>query len=208
MKRHLVAILSVCSGVLFFASCNRETSAIRYALEQQLEQYPQSHLQEVYKSFYQEYFGSEHLISDTSAVQRYLRYELSVLAEDSSSCPYFETVGSRGTCVRVSLRCVADGLLTEQQLCQAFIESAQPQGAIGGTWEQRWQQVIDVLEKTEHKPVDWEAEKKLLVECSRQNAAVHHSDDYRMAYNPHYRIVKSELFERDLKPFICRQRRR
>ena len=41
-----------------------------------LSNYPQSTLQDVYKSCFQDYFGPAHIISNREAARRYIEYEL------------------------------------------------------------------------------------------------------------------------------------
>ena len=52
----------------FFVSSAQEIDKmqLRQAIEHQLAVYPQSTLQDVYKAFYQEHFGPEHMITDTA----------------------------------------------------------------------------------------------------------------------------------------------
>lgn len=57
---------------MLFATCKPDAHSvgIRAAIERQLAAYPESTLQDVYKSFYQEHFGPEHMIADTTSARR------------------------------------------------------------------------------------------------------------------------------------------
>ena len=171
MIKNLLLILALaCSFSLFGQSI--DTLAVRSAIERQLVTYPESTLQDIYKSFYQEHFGPGHIISDTASARRYLMRELSEMGKTQS--PYFEPTGSQGDYVRVYLSAIADSLITAERLLDAFIRSAN----------------------------FFETDLPLLTEAARNNQAVHHSSRYNEAYHPHYRIVERGIFEIELKPSL------
>ena len=87
----------------------------RQAIERQLKTYPESTLQDVYKSFYQDHFGPGHMIADTASARQYLMYELSQMTEKPAI--YYEPTGRKGRFVRVYLSAVADNLITARCLC-------------------------------------------------------------------------------------------
>ena len=180
-------------------ACTRQND-ISEAIHRQVAHYPQTTMQDVYKSFYQDRFGAEHMISDTAAVQEYLMYELTVAAADTVSNPYYESVGAQGRYVRVYLRCVNEGLLTAEQLLDAFIRSAQPTAQPQQSWADEWTHIEQAARET-GVPCS-EEENRLLRQAAQNNHAVHHSDTYRNAYHPHYRIVEKTTFENELKHFI------
>lgn len=174
--------------------------ALRMAVERQLSDYPESMLQDVYKAFYQEHFGAEHMISDTAAVRNYLSYELDH-CDDQATQLYYEPIGVNGVYVRVYLNAVKDNLITSEQLLWAFLDSANPAQHIALDWATKWDTIMKIID--EIRPgFGTEEERTLLRQASQQNQAVHHSQAYNAAYHPHYRIVKREIFEQQLKPAI------
>ena len=80
MRKLLLILALACSFNLF--SQTIDTVAMRSAIERQLVTYPESTLQDIYKSFYQEHFGPGHIISDTASARRYLMRELSEMGEN------------------------------------------------------------------------------------------------------------------------------
>lgn len=120
MKKLLLAVFLSCSFCLFGQSF--DTLSIRATIEHQLTAYPESTLQDVYKSFYQDRFGPGHMISDTASARSYLKRELSQMGEVSAV--YYEPTGNEGKFVRVYLSAVVDGLITAEQLLDAFVRSA------------------------------------------------------------------------------------
>ena len=175
--------------------------ALRMALEQQLCDYPESTLQDVYKAFYQEHFGPEHMISDTAAVRNYLEYELAH-CDDQVGHLYYESIGLDGGYVRVYLKAVTDGLITAEELLRAFLDSAAARTEPPVEWQVKWEAIVATID--EIRPGVGAGEREMLREASIKNQAVHHSKAYNAAYHPHYRIVDHTIFEMLLKPLIDR----
>ena len=198
MKKLLLILAIACSFNLFGQSI--DTVTVRSAIERQLTTYPESTLQDIYKSFYQEHFGPGHIISDTASAQRYLMRELSEMGETSS--PYFEPTGSQGDYVRVYLSAVADSLITAEQLLDAFVRSANSRQEPTVSWMKKWQAIVSIIQANKMKLEGIETDLPLLTEAARNNQAVHHSRRYNVAYHPHYRIVERSIFESELKPTL------
>ena len=189
--RKLVLILTlVCSFSLFGQSI--DTMAMRSAIEMQMASYPQSTLQDIYKSFYQEHFGPGHMISDTASARRYLMSELSEMGKNKS--PYFEPTGSHGDYIRVYLSSVADSLITAEQLLDAFVKSANSRQEPSSNWLEKWESIVNIIQTNKLEIEGFETDLPLLTEAARNNQAVHHSRRYNEAYHPHYRIVERRLF--------------
>ena len=196
MIRNLLLILALtCSFSLFGQSIN--TLAVRSAIERQLATYPESTLQDIYKSFYQEHFGPGHIISDTASARRYLVRELSEMGETQS--PYFEPTGSQGDYIRVYLSAVTDSLITAERLLDAFVRSANSRQEPTINWLEQWEAIVSIIQVNKIELEDFETDLPLLTEAAQNNQAVHHSRRYNEAYHPHYRIVERSIFEIELK---------
>lgn len=90
--------------ISFLTACdyNNEDKAIRQMCEEIHEHYPMATLQDVYKTCYQDYFGAEHLMSDTAAARNYLSMELEACRNtDMSLMPKREQTGFRHRFTRV-----------------------------------------------------------------------------------------------------------
>ena len=195
MIKNLLLILALtCSFNLFGQSI--DTAAVRSAIERQIATYPESTLQDIYKSFYQEYFGPGHIISDTASARRYLMRELSEM--DKTASPYFEPTGSQGDYVRVYLSAVANSLITAEQLLDAFVRSANSWQEPTINWLEQWEAIVSIIQVNKIELEDFETDLPLLTEAARNSQAVHHSRRYNEAYHPHYRIVERSIFEREL----------
>lgn len=199
MIRNLLLILALaCSFSLFGQSI--DTLAVRSAIERQLTTYPESTLQDIYKSFYQEHFGPGHIISDTASARRYLMRELSEMGKTAS--PYFEPTGSQGDYVRVYLSAIADSLITAERLLDAFIRSANLWQEPAASWLDKWEAIVSIIQTNKMEIGNFETDLPLLTEAARNNQSVHHSSRYNEAYHPHYRIVERGIFEIELKPSL------
>ena len=193
--RKLILILAIaCSFSLFGQSI--DTIAMCSAIKRQMVTYPESTLQDIYKSFYQEHFGPGHIISDTASARRYLMRELSEMGETES--PYFEPTGSQGDYVRVYLSAVADSRITAEQLLDAFVRSANLWQEPTISWMEKWEAIISIIQANKIELEGFETDLPMLTEAARNSQAVHHSRHYNEAYHPHYRIVERSIFEREL----------
>lgn len=198
MRKLLLVLALACSFSLFGQSI--DTVAMRSAIEGQLATYPESTLQDIYKSFYQEHFGPGHIISDTASARRYLMRELSEMGKTQS--PYFEPTGSQGDYIRVYLSAVANSLITAEQLLDAFVRSANSRQEPTFSWMEKWETIVSIIQANKIELEGFETDLPLLTEAARNNQAVHHSRRYNEAYHPHYRIVERGIFERELYPAL------
>ena len=183
---------------LLFTACAGRNG--NHAVQQLLDTYPAATVQDVYKTFFQDHFGPGHMITDTAWVRAYLAEELAIAAEDSVVNPYYEPTGAEGRYMRVYLRCVNEGLLTEEQLLDAFLRSADNPNPTDKTWEQEWSDILSSIGKERLRTLDPDSVMGQLAEAAKTNRAVRHSEAYRQAYHPHYRVVKKEIFENELFP--------
>ena len=198
MRKILLILAITCSFSIFGQSI--DTVAVRSAIERQMATYPESTLQDIYKSFYQEHFGPGHIISDTASARSYLMRELSEMGKTQS--PYFEPTGSQGDYVRVYLSVVADSLITAEQLLDAFVRSANSRQEPNVNWIDKWETIVSIIQANKIELEGFETDLPLLTEAARNSQAVHHSRRYNEVYHPHYRIVERSIFERDLKPVL------
>ena len=195
--KHILLFLS------FLLSVSLSAQDIKTFVSHQMTEYPKSHLLDLYKSCFQDYMGAEHLVSDIEGVKAYLEEELN--ATDINDLPewYHEPCGIKGRYVRVSLRAVKEGLITEDMLLDAFVRSANTKRPNVKSWSRRWHKIISTIDKMNLDLPDYNREKQFIDSIlSVGKYAISHSADYREAYHPHYRIVERHIFEKELKPLI------
>lgn len=176
-------------------------------VKNQLSNYPKSRLLDIYKSCFQDFMGAEHLVGDTLSVRRYLEYELQQVEGDSLMSWYAEPCGLQGRYVRVSLRVVQKGLVSLDQLLSAFIRSAN--GSVRPSvevWETEWEKIVGQIDEMRLGLPYYDDDRRFIADVLAQGKyAISHSPDYRAAYRPHYRIVRRDIFERELKPLLSLQ---
>lgn len=171
-----------------------------------LQQYPRARLLDVYKSCFQDYMGAEHLVGDTAAVQAYLEQELEATTATAMQPWYQEPCGIEGRHVRVSLRAVHEGWVPAGVLLNAFIASAGGDDCPpAATWARRWHDIVAVIDGMALDLPHYQQDKQFIEQVlQRGQYAISHSPDYREAYSPHYRIVRRDIFERDIAPLLPR----
>ncbi len=205
-KSSIFSILIFPLLILFGCRDNAAEKAIR----QQLADYPESTVQDIYKSFCQDNLGPEHLIQDPESARNYLESELSTYREDLDSLRYeapgrsFYPVGDKGNYVRVDLSTVLDGLVGDDVLLDAFIRSANTGRKVSlDEWAAKWKSVSRVIRKDFGDIPGAEEDLRILDSLIVAGTPIiHHSSAFRAAYHPHYRIVAKDIFEAELKPLI------
>jgi len=173
---------------------------IHLALRQQLENYPESTLADVYKNFFQDAFGPGHLMSDTAAAVRYIKKELEQTPGFSQKSP-IEFTGYKHQFVRVDLFLVKNGTLPLDVFVKAFTESASDfQIPDIESWKKEWNLILGEMEAKEIYPMHYNEDKIMLDSLLNSGKfVVHHSHRYIEAYQPHYRIVSAKNYEKYLK---------
>ncbi|MBQ9555092.1 MAG: hypothetical protein IJV05_02595 [Muribaculaceae bacterium] len=170
----------------------------------QLKRYPKSRLLDLYKSCFQDYMGAEHLVGDTTAARSYLEQELETTELDSLLPWLVEPCGFHERYVRVSLRTVLEGKIPADVLLDAFIASANdPDRPTQAQWRERWRDIIAVIDSIAPDLPCYQEDKRFINEVLAQGRyAISHSPDYRNAYSPHYRIVRSDIYEQRILPLL------
>ena len=204
MRKLLLALLPL----LVVVACRPSETDL--AIRQQLIDFPESRVQDFYKSFCQDNLGPEHLIPNPAAAANYLREELQTYQEDLDSARYdapelqYYPVGDQGNYVRVDLSVILDSLVGEEAFLDAFVRSAnEGKKASEEEWALKWQGIAKMLRKG-HAGIP-ELDKDLATLDSLMadgHYIMRHSDAFRNAYHPHYRIIARDIFNAELKPLI------
>ena len=176
-------------------------------INRQLQTYPKSRLLDIYKSCFQDYMGAEHLVSDRQRVKAYLDEELNTTSLDDLMPWYYEPCGIDSCYYRVSIRAIKEGIITEDQLLDAFIRSANSETRPSvESWSDRWHMIIGTIDQIKLDLPDFQEDKQFIDSVlSVGKYAISHSPEYREAYHPHYRIVERNIFEKEIKPMIERK---
>lgn len=196
--------------LFLFLGC--QPSVTERAIRQQLQDYPESRVQDIYKSFCQDNLGPGHLIPDPQSARNYLESELRTFREDLDSARYdapsimYYPVGDNGNYVRVDLSVVLDGLVSEETYLDAFVRSAnEGKRLTEEQWVAKWNEVEKVIRKHFPDIPDAQADLEMIdAYVEKGDLIMHHSETFGEAYNPHYRIIARDIFEKEIKPLIDR----
>lgn len=183
---------------------------VRKAIERQLQQYPQTRVQDIYKSFCQDNLGPGHLIPNPDAAREYLESELAAYQADLDSARYerpaerYVPVGDAGNYVRVDLSVVLDSLVDASTLLDAFVRSANEGKTLStDEWKEKWADVASVIRKDFPTIPDAASDLASIDSLmSEGHYILHHSRIFNETYNPHYRIVAKEIFDKELEPLL------
>jgi len=198
-----VSLLTGCGGS---AGKRAEARAVRQAIERQLEEYPESRVQDIYKCFCQDKLGPEHLIPNAEAAKAYLSWELATYRQDLDSGKYEKPalrhfpVGDQGNYVRVDLSVVLDGLISEDDYLDAFVRSANagfhesPE-----QWRRQWTAIAACI-RHDFAGIPDAAQDLAVIDTimAGDHLILHHSEAFSEAYHPHYRIIARDIFEKEM----------
>ena len=178
-------------------------------VNRQLKTYPKLRLLDIYKSCFQDYLGAEHLVSDRQRVKAYLDEELNSTSLDDLMPWYYEPCGIDSCYYRVSIRNIKEGIITGNQLLDAFIRSANSETRLSvESWSKRWHMIIGTIDQMKLDLPNYQEDKQYIDSVlSVGKYAISHSPDYRNAYHPHYRIVERNIFEKEIKPLIEKRKK-
>ena len=190
---------------LILGACRNDP--VREAVSRQMDLYPESRVQDIYKDFCQDNLGPGHLIPNPEAAREYLFSELAEYRADLDSARYekpavrYVPVGDRGNYVRVDLSAVLDGLLEAETLLDAFVRSANEGKTLSeGEWTEKWASVAAVIRKEYPNIPDADNDLAAIDSLMADDHYIlHHSAAFEAAYHPHYRIVAKDIFEEELK---------
>ena len=196
-KIALITISLLCSIVIL-------AQGVKGFVNKQLQTYPQLRLLDLYKSCFQDYMGAEHLVSDRQRVKAYLDEELNTTSHDDLMPWYYESCGIDSSYYRVSIKTIKEGFITEDQLLDAFIRSANSETRPSvESWSNRWHMIIGTIDRMKLDMPNYQEDKQFIDSVlSVGKYAISHSPDYREAYHPHYRIVERSIFEKEIKHLI------
>lgn len=199
MKSRIKTIFSTLTVILAISAlqrCLTPDNEIMLAVRNQLQLYPESTLQDIYKSFFQDEFGPGHLVENVSYALEYFDLELEEMA--SQGRHNAEPCGTGKNFYRVPLDLVKDGKIPEEDYFASFMESSADFKIPDITvWKKKWGQIEDEIEKMNLQIPDLERDKKIINEMLDSGEVVmHHSRKYVEAYDPHYRIMGKKQWER------------
>ena len=167
--------------------------------------YPESHLQDVYKSCFQDVYGPGHIIKDSATCAQYIIQEMEQVDVANMRFPDFQYTGVEGNYVRVNLRVIKDGRVPLDLFVRLLMQSADVKKKMPlYDWKGQWERLVVLLDTITPRPLNFEADAaNLRAMLDRGETMVHHSQYFNQVYSPHYRIIRRDLFESQLLKLIA-----
>ena len=161
-----------------------QSQITRQCLQEHFQVYPKLQVEDVFKYLFQSAFGCEHLVSNEEAALAYINREYETVSKTEK--PYIEPLD--GEYSRVYLSCLNDGLQPET-LAKLFCLSAKKEENGRAALEEKIEVAKELVVSGE-SPIDQEAfAQKLAAWQELGYPAVHHSNAFREAYKPAYRVI-------------------
>ena len=204
MKRIFVYMFFVIiNGFIACSSSDIFTKQVKESVQAQMDKYPASTLCDLYKNFFQDKFGPGHLAPNAEVADNYLRSELESM--DTTSNPYYvEITGWEYRFCRVNLSLLKNNIIPYDVFFATFMESMNslelPDVA---HWQKEWNNIISIIEKMNLNLPNYEQDKaKIDSLLAEGKYVIHHSEPYEQSYKPHYRLIRTDIFEKELKKYI------
>lgn len=178
-----------------------DVARVKASVEVLMRDYPQATLQDVYKSCFQDYFGVAHLLGSREQVYNYICKELE--ADDYvAGSRYYEKCGWNVNHYRVYLNAIKEGYITADILADAFMASAPEEAPqVTEQWVNQWQVIEKIVRECYPDLYNLDVDSNAISEMLSQGKYVmHHSRRFNAAYHPHYRIIRRDIFEREILP--------
>ena len=158
--------------------------------------YPKMQPQDAVKLLYQHEFGPEHMIADGKRALQMLEKEMAGL-EAAANEPLYEMIGN-GLC-RLNLRPFLAKGIPADTICRLFLDTARTVHGDKRKFESHLRALTRMAEQDETPFDSGELDYFLILYRERGCPAVHHSDAYRAAYAPAYRIVLQKRLKDTLR---------
>jgi hypothetical protein len=171
------------------------TETDRKFIKTHVERYPRARPRDVYKLIFQGIYGVGHII--TGNARGYLMEEAGrIPLEGYPDCPLVEPVSPDGSMVRVNLRPFLRKKLSLDGLFRVMIASADVKGDEEMVIE-LWDVFLGMVEAGEVKMGSDEIKEVQEIIDMKGIKPMHHTEPYRQAYYPAYRVVKLHLFREE-----------
>jgi hypothetical protein len=169
-----------------------DPEGLRPLLDQHLSWYPLMELRDFYKLIYQGVMGSEHLLTSAENYTQYLQDEFRLIQPEASQ-RLLEPVRGDETLFRLNLSPYKARHLELDRLTPSFLETAQ---IISGTRSELRAAWAAFVELCIHGHIcNFDANVILRFSKRLEEAdypAAHHSEVYRQAYKPAYRLIAAK----------------
>jgi hypothetical protein len=150
---------------------------------------------DIYKLLYQGILGPEHLVDSPSAFAKRLLGEFKALSPNLDD-PFLEAIHPYKTLLRINLRPFKAAGLELDSLMDACLQTAARSWGAPEQLRSLWESVVSIYRQRLMAAFTPEEMDDFAVWlASHDYPAVHHTQAYRQAYQPAYRLVAADLAE-------------
>jgi hypothetical protein len=157
------------------------------AVMYEISRRPLAAASDIYKLLHQSVFGPGHIIQDENSARAYLLKEMESAGPTLSDERLYEEIG--GGMVRVNLRPLRDSKVSMESLLKAMIDTANSNRGTVKEMEDRLNEAHCILGRENKRDLADGLKSLADKNASKGYPASHHSEAYRSAYKPAYRII-------------------
>jgi len=172
-----------------------QNDTIRKLIKSEFELHPKAQLKDYYKLFFQGTFGPGHIISNKSSAREFLENEIkdSSIFEESD----YQNISHFNEFYRVNLNVINKGIISFDNYLDAFLKSVEFKNEISqNEWLEHWGKIEKQIFMMKIPIENIEQQAAELWKIIESKQLVRHSDIYRTAYSPHYRLINAEQLHR------------
>lgn len=199
MNRNFTLALGMVASLLL-GGCSPTVNSRENFVRAYFERYPKATLQDVYKGSFQDVFGPAHILTNRQAVQNYIESEM----KSASGFPGedFVPCGWKGQFYQVNLKVIADGRVPMDVFVDAFMQSANGiDTTLTPAFVEEWKELLRTVRRVHPELEGFAQDSTLLARLLAEGKyVVHHSKQFDDTYQPHYRIIRRDLFEKHILP--------
>ncbi len=189
----LPRILALAFLLVLVSGCNLlEERRFVKVLERQHARYPIMQLQDVYKLVHQATMLSEHAVVDSQMASKYLLSEVRLLRGENLG-PLCDPISPSEKLVRINLGAFNQTGEDPKALASAFVKTAYTHEGSVARLERFWGYAESAAAAGKLPYSVEEMQAYFAARAAEGHAPVHHSQRYRSAYQPAYRVVKRKL---------------
>lgn len=162
------------------------------ALAADLADHPDAQAEDIYKFLHQALFGPGHAVSDRTAAMDALARDIEGLGPPLPGEEPCRLLGGALRLIRVNLRPFVAGGGDPGKLLDAFVATAGDVHSEPRQMDETIEVVAKWLRSDDRKQLAGDLERLGRKLAEKGYPAIHHSETYREAYSPAYRVVSAE----------------
>jgi len=164
---------------------------LKAILSEQIRRYPHMEADDWMKLIYHASMGNRHLMEDSSAAHRYLEREMAGI--NDSNLRLVEIISPDNQLARIDLRAYKFWGLSVDRLFDVMIRSARQTEEDSVRLDQYAGELIRWLNQNGQSRSAGQIPERLN-EIRVHHGQPSHSEPYKQAYHPHYRVVRTDIF--------------